>query len=95
MATPEIPGATGRVTRLYVTRTPSPARGVTFIRLDIPASEQPKDGYFQLDQSHPNYNALYSLALSAAINGYLLRIRTEGPITPTEYAVVRYMVVNW
>jgi hypothetical protein len=86
--------ATGRVTRLYVTRTESD-RGVVFIRLDIPVAEQPKENYFQLDQRHPNYNALYSLALSAAINGYLLRIRTESDIVPTEYGQVRYMVVNW
>ena len=87
--------ATGNVTRLYVTRTESPPRGVAFIRLDIPPAEQPKDNYFQLNQTHPNYNALYSLALSAAINGYQLRIRTETDITPTEYGVVRYMVVDW
>jgi hypothetical protein len=84
---------TGRVTRLYVTEDES--GGVAFIRLQVPADEQPKDGYFQLNQSHPNYNALYSLALSAAINRYLLTIRTSGDVTPTEYAEVRYMVVDW
>ena len=90
----EIPQRIGRVTRLYVTRSSS-NQGITFIRLGIPTSDQPKDGYFQLNQSHANYNALYSLALSAAINGYKLRIRTESDITPTEYATVRYMTVDW
>jgi hypothetical protein len=84
---------TGKVARLYVTQVDS--GGVTFIRLQIPGNEQPRDGYFQLNQSHPNYNALYSLALSAAINGYQLSIRTQADITPTEFAVVRYMVVDW
>jgi len=85
--------ATGRVARLYVTQADS--GGVTFIRLQIPDNEQPKDNYFQLNQSHSNYNALYSLALSAAINRYPLTIRTRADIVPTEYAVVRYMVVDW
>lgn len=89
-----IPSRTGRVTRLYVTRS-SANEGITFIRLGIPTAEQPKDGYFQLNQSHPNYNALYSLALAAAINGYRLTIRTESDITSNEYAVVRYMTVDW
>lgn len=84
---------TGKVARLFVSRLSS--GGVTFIRLQVPASEQPMDGYFRLDQSHPNYNALYSLALSAAINGYPLSIRTVTDITPTEHGVVRYMVVDW
>jgi hypothetical protein len=86
--------ATGKVKRLYVTYGAS-GRGLTFVRLEIPATEQPKESYFRLDQNHPNYNALYSLALSAAINGYRLRIRTEGEIVPTETPTVRYMVVDW
>ena len=89
-----IPQRSGRVTRLYVTQS-SANEGITFIRLDIPDSEQPKDGYFQLNQRHPNYNALYSLALSAATHRYELRIRTEDEITANDYAVVRYMTVDW
>jgi hypothetical protein len=89
-----IPQRSGRVTRLYVTRS-SANEGITFIRLDIPEAEQPKDGYFQLNQRHPNYNALYSLALTAATNGRELRIRTEAEITPTEYALVRYMTLDF
>lgn len=84
---------TGRVTRLYVSQLSS--GGVTFIQLQIPDNEQPMDNYFRLDQSHPNYNALYSLALSAAINRYPLSIRTVTDITPTAHGVVRYMVVDW
>jgi hypothetical protein len=81
--------ATGKVTRLYVRDEG------TRIRLEIPADTQPKEGYFYLDLTHPNYNALYSLALSAAVNGYPLMIRTDADITPTEGATVNYMVVDW
>ena len=79
--------ATGRVVRIYATR------GHTYIRLD--AGPKPQDGYFRLDQTHSNYNALYSLALSAAINRDRLQIRTSAEIVPTEYAAVAYMVVDW
>jgi hypothetical protein len=86
--------AAGTVTRLYVTYGAS-GQGLTFIRINIPPAEQPKDNYFRLEQNHPNYNALYSLALSAAINRYVLRIRTESDITPAEVAQVRYLFVDW
>jgi hypothetical protein len=81
--------ATGAVTRLYVTE------GRTYIRLQIPQSQQPKDGYFELLQSHQNYDALYSLALSAAAKGVPLQVRTYGEITPTDYPNVNYLVVDW
>jgi hypothetical protein len=82
--------ADGKVARLY------PTKGYTYIRLALAAGvAAPEDGYFKLDQTHPNYNALYSLALLAAVNRYTLTIRTESDITPSEYAVVRYMWVDW
>ena len=86
--------ATGTVERLYVARNSS-NQGLAFIRLNIPASQRPRDGYFLLEQSHPNFNALYSLALSAAINGYPLRIRTQSDITATAHGLVEYMLVDW
>jgi hypothetical protein len=68
----------------------------TSIRLaNIPAAEQPKENYFRLTLDNDNYNALYSLALSAAVNGYVLDIRTMDEITSTEDAVVQYMVVDY
>lgn len=79
----------GKVERLYVTG------GRTFVRLRIPVAQQPKENYFELRQSHTNYNALYSLALAAAINGYDLLIRTIGDVSPGEEAAVQYMVVTW
>jgi hypothetical protein len=78
-----------KVARLYVTR------GRTNIRLNLPAAEQPADEYFVLPQEHSNYNALYSLALSSAINGYQLSIRTTNDINPGDPAEVAYMVVDW
>lgn len=79
----------GRVERLYVTE------GRTFVRLRIPVDQQPLENYFELRQSHVNYNALYSLALAAAINGYVLLIRTIGDVAPGEAAPVRYMTITF
>jgi hypothetical protein len=84
--------ATGTVERLYVRAAPEAG---TLIRLSIPDSAAPKDGYFRLELDHPNYFALYSLALSAAINRQALQIRTKADINPAETALVSYMVVDW
>jgi hypothetical protein len=82
--------ATGRISRIYATED------ITYFRLDdIPPEVTPQDGYFRLEQTHSNYNALYSLGLVAAVNRYNLSIRTYGEITPTETARVWYMVVDW
>jgi len=82
--------ATGKVARIFATS------GRVYVRLaDLPADSTPKDGYFQLAQEHPNYDAIYSLALAAAVNRYDLQIRTVDEIVPTEYAAVQYMVVSW
>jgi len=45
----------------------------------------PKEEFFLLARNHPNYNALYSLALVAAVNRYELEIRTKAEITNQEY----------
>ena len=79
----------GKVERLYVTE------GRTWVRLKIPVAQQPLENYFELLQSHDNYNALYSLALAAAVNGYELLIRTHGDVQPGANARVRYMTVTW
>lgn len=78
-----------QVTRLYV------STGRTRIRLKLPAAQQPADDYFVLPQQHNNYNALYSLALTSAINQYDLWIRTTQDIDPGDPAEVLYMVVDW
>ena len=79
--------ATGKVQRLYVNS------GNVYIRID--GTPKPLSGYFRLRQSRDNYNALYSLALSAAVNGERLQIRTTTDISPTRYGVVQYMVVDY
>jgi hypothetical protein len=78
-----------RVTRLYV------RNDATRIRLGLPAAEQPQDSEFILPVNHDNYNALYSLALASAINGYELTIRTTTDIDPGDRAEIEYMVVEW
>ena len=80
----------GKVDRL------NPSRGNTYIRIQIPVAEQPQNNEFILQQSHQNYNALYSLALAAAINGYDLLIRTtEEDVSPGQEAHVLYMLVDF
>jgi hypothetical protein len=79
----------GLVKRLYATN------GRTFIRLDIPADQQPKDSYFALEQTHPNYTALFAIALSAAVNRQGLKIDTAGEITPDVTPTVDYLVLDW
>ena len=85
-----IPSATGVVTRLYVREEG------TNIRINVDPDLQPKDSYFLLELSHPDYNALYSLALAAAVNRLPLRIRANGddPIKG-RVCTVSYMVVDW
>ena len=81
--------AKGLVDRLFV------SSDNTNIRLQIPEAQSPADGYFALEVGHTNYQALYSLALSAAINRYRLQIRTKADISSNETALVSYMVVDW
>jgi hypothetical protein len=85
--------AIGKVSRIYANRSGA------FIHLaDLPAADVPGgEEYFELQRAHPNYNALYSLVLVAATNGYDLHIRTSDPIDPasSENSVVSYLVVDW
>jgi hypothetical protein len=83
-------GASGRVSRIF------PHEELTYISLEgLEPGVTPRDGYFLLRRNHPNYNALYSLALVAAVNRYLLQIRTRAEITSREHAEVAYVVVDW
>lgn len=82
--------AKGKVGRIF------PHENLAYIKLEgIALDVTPKDGYFRLDRSHPNYAALYSLALVAAVNRYDLLIRTWADITSQDYGEVAYMVVDW
>lgn len=85
----EINKVSGTVQRIYADSDGA------FIKLKDPEAE-PKDGYFRLERrSHANYNALYSLALAAAINRYTLQTRTARNISEFSHADVLYMVVDW
>ena len=83
--------AKGNVSKLFV------HHGGCYIRLaDIPTAARPKDGYFYLRLKHPNYNALYSLVLTAATNDLKLAIRIMGTkISPTIHPDVMYMYIDW
>lgn len=80
--------AKGKVERLFVHRTGLYVR-LAGIKL------KPKDEYFNLPLTHPNYNALFSLASMAAMSGRVLWIRTAKAIIPTEVAEVEYMVLDY
>ena len=84
---------TGKVNRMYVNRL------ALEIRLDIDPKILAADKYFVLRVTHPNYNALYSLALAAAVNRLPLGIRTEGEIADAVKAgknpEVDYFVQDW
>lgn len=88
--------ARGKVSRVYTTVGEN-GEGMTFIRLaDLPPEQTPgPDRYFGVGTSHPNYNALYSLILVAATNGYDLQVRTEQDINAQSNARIRYLVVDW
>ena len=84
--------AKGTVARLY------PSGAGTYIKLNgLPPADTPKNGLFFLELRHANYNALYSLALAAAVNRLELMIRIDGDdIDPAgDYPTVSYMVVDW
>jgi hypothetical protein len=82
--------ASGRISRIYAQKT------YVAIRLaNLPPELTPLSGYFVLRTTHPNYNALYSLALSAAVNRFVLTIRTEADISPQQTADVWYFVADW
>ena len=55
------------------------------------------DGYFVLSPEHPQYFALYSLALVAAVKKYTLWIRTaeERDEVSDIKADITYMVIDW
>ena len=91
MVCPQDCSAIGKVSRIYANKSGA------FIRLSgLPPQDTPGgEHYFELRNAHPNFNALYSLALVAAANQYKLWIRTESDISSKGNAVVHYMVVDW
>lgn len=64
--------------------------GSCYIFLENPQPNAPDRDRFRLPADHPNYNAIFSLALACAVNGLELRIRTTDAITSTATATVCY-----
>ncbi len=106
-------GAEGKVWRIYQSPQAFDKTGATFFRLkDLPRDQSPGgpdasedsdyQGYFFLLPSDATYNAVYSLLLVAATNGYTVKLRTWGEIKPWrsasdtgENAHVRYIYIDW
>ena len=80
----------GSISRLY-----SNPEGCYIKLSGIATNATPKNGYFQLKLTHPNYNALYSLIMAAAINRYKIQIRATSTITSLSFAEVLYVMVDW
>lgn len=66
-----------------------------YIKIEHTTSPQPKNNYFLLKLSHPNYNSLYTLVMAAATQRYTLHIRTVDEIDPLVHAEISYMYINW
>lgn len=82
----------GEVARLYVNSSGC------IIRMQNVTPQgvvMPKDGYFHLELDHPNYSALYSLAMLAASGRHRLSIRTKEDAVSSSNAVVQYFVLDW
>ncbi|MFN4862352.1 MAG: hypothetical protein ACK5LU_17885 [Pseudanabaena sp.] len=72
----------GRVTRLY------PDRGGAYIQLD-------EGTYYYLLLNHENYDAIFSMAMSAAINGVSFTIRITGGKSASGHDLVEYATMNF
>lgn len=85
--------ATGLVARVY------PDDKGCFVRLKGLAPDvRPKNGFFFIELGHPNYQSLFTLALTAATEGKELTIRIDpeqGDISADEIATVGYMYIDW
>jgi hypothetical protein len=67
----------------------------TLIMLDMDTTNGPLDGIFRLLPSDKNYNARYTMALTAAVNRLVLFIRSAGELNPAEPAGIRFMQIDW
>lgn len=69
----------------------------TFLRLDNPPEEGPKDNRWLLSVDHANYNALFSLVVAAAAGRWTLTVRVagDGQIDTTQLASVKSIDASW
>ena len=86
----------GRVTRLY----PSP-NGMFFslggrkLLNEVKTDMNPKDGYYFIPLSHPNYNSLVALLYLCAEHDYILKVRTQDALNANGHAEVVYLVKDF
>lgn len=80
--------ARGRVNRIYSNK------GGSYIRLTDSSHTLPKDDYFWLPLSHPNYQSVLACCMAGQINKMSVQIRTEADITPAEHADVQYVTLD-
>lgn len=80
---------TGKIKRLHVDRDR------TYIRLESLGQKRLFEDYFRLELEQPNYNAIYSLVISAALNDYKILVRTTEDITPNDPALVSYVILDF
>jgi len=80
----------GRVTSLY------PDRGGVYFR--FPGGKtamEPKDGYYYLPVSHPNYQAMYDLLYRAAEKRWKLYVNCDPKLNAGGHATANYFVVHF
>ncbi len=79
----------GRVGRLYPDRN-----GVYFTLNGGQTSMNPRNGYYRLLRSHPNYESLVDLLYMVTENNWTLQVRTENQLDSNGHAQVNYFVVD-
>jgi hypothetical protein len=67
----------------------------TLFQLDNAAGPAPKNGYFEVPLSHPNYKVMFSFGLAAAIKKTSVHIRTNDALSAGEHGVVTYIVADY
>lgn len=81
----------GQVSNIWVN-----ADGDAVVKLaGLSGTSAPRNSNFNIKRNYRNFNALYSLALSAAINRYNLVILTTKSIKSTENGIVKELWVDW
>ena len=78
----------GRVTLLY-----PDTGGVYFQLVGGKTAMQPKDGYYKLLVSHPNYRAMYDLLYRAAEKRWKLYVNCDPKLNAGGHAIANYFVV--
>lgn len=79
----------GRVTLLY-----PDSGGVYFKLIDGRTGMQPKDGYYYLPLSHPNYQAMYDLLYRTADKKWQLYVNCDPELNANGHATANHFAVH-